>query len=245
MANSISSINSTHGKGLWSSSHCWAGMWGRPFPLHKLMGSFTTARCPETHYLCCKVHLDWITLLTFLPTQALLLLFSCPVKQIEMFSGVAFCFPLKLRFKKKLLLIWLHVKRGKKKSKYCVAGAAWSLLSSFTCWLCMTTAWWSSEFRLLPWCPDLRGCCCQEQGPVCLLGARAGRETVPKVPGCWHWAPCPWNSFPWRLKAGFPACLPSFCSSFAVHGEEERDLIVFLCNISLKGWKQWKLWGIK
>lgn len=25
---------------------------------HKLMGSFTTARCPETHYLCCKVHLD-------------------------------------------------------------------------------------------------------------------------------------------------------------------------------------------
>lgn len=113
MANSISFINSTHGKGLWSSSCCWAGMWGRPFPLHKLMGSFTTARCPETHYLCCKVHLDWITLLTFLPIQALLLLFSCPVKRLEMFSGLLFASPWKGDFKKNLNNL-AACKRGKK-----------------------------------------------------------------------------------------------------------------------------------
>jgi len=31
-----------------------------------------------------------------------------------------------------------------------------------------------------------------------------------------------------------PVCLLSFCSNITVHGEDGRDLFLFLCNVSLK-----------
>lgn len=39
----------------------------------------------------------------------------------------------------------------------------------------------------------------------------------------------------WALENKFPACLLGFCSIVTVHGEDGRDLFIFLCNVSLKG----------